>query len=96
VTPKLAQQGGVLPYCQRQHDPKESCSKHVILATPKGKARASQKGGGDLRKLLIFSRLAIAGQRDLRNFAGRCRKFRSASYYDTAELADCTTVIRTP
>jgi hypothetical protein len=49
MTPHLAQQAGVLPYCQRQHDPKESCSKHVILATPKGKTCASEKGG-DLRK----------------------------------------------
>ena len=41
VTHDLAQQAGVLPYCQRQHDRKESCSKHVILATPKGKTCAS-------------------------------------------------------
>jgi hypothetical protein len=41
VTQDLAQQAGVLPYCQRQHDRKESCSKHVILATPKGKTCAS-------------------------------------------------------
>ena len=45
LTPDLAQQAGVLPNCQRQHDRKESCSKHVILATPKGKTCASQKGG---------------------------------------------------
>ena len=41
VTPDLAQQVGVLPNCQRQHDRKESGSKHVILATPKGKSCAS-------------------------------------------------------
>ena len=49
VTPDLAQQAGVLPNRQRQHDRKESGSKHVILATPKGKTCASQKGG-DLGK----------------------------------------------
>jgi hypothetical protein len=44
VTPDLAQQAGVLPNCQRQHDRKESGSKHGMLANPKGKSRASQKG----------------------------------------------------
>jgi hypothetical protein len=42
-TPDLAEQAGVLPNCQRQHDRKESCSRHVMLATHKGKSRASQK-----------------------------------------------------
>jgi hypothetical protein len=36
VTPDLAQQAGVLPCRQRQHNRKESCSKHVMLAIPKG------------------------------------------------------------
>jgi hypothetical protein len=49
MTPHVAQEGGVLPHCQRQHDRKESCSKHVMLATHKGKSCASQKWP-DLRK----------------------------------------------
>jgi hypothetical protein len=55
VTPDLAQQASVLPNCQRQHDRKESCSKHVILATPKGKSRASLKKGRR-QEILAFSR----------------------------------------
>jgi copper chaperone CopZ len=54
VTPDLAQQAGVLPYCQRQHDRKEGCSKHLMLAIPKGKSCASQKGRGS-HKILTFS-----------------------------------------
>jgi hypothetical protein len=54
VTPDLAQQAGVLPYCQRQHDRKERCSKHVMLAIRKGKSCASQKGLGS-QKILTFS-----------------------------------------
>ena len=54
VTPDLAQQAGVLPYCQRQHDRKESCSKHVMLAIPKGKCCASQKER-ESQKTLTFS-----------------------------------------
>ena len=46
VTPDLAQQAGVLPNCQRQHDRKESCSKHGMLAIHKGKSCASQKRRG--------------------------------------------------
>ena len=61
VTPDLAQQAGVLPNCQRQHDRKESGSKHVMLATPKGKSCASQKGA-DLRKPWRFQGLAAAGR----------------------------------
>jgi hypothetical protein len=101
-TPDLAQQAGVRSKCQRQHDRKESCSKHVILVTSKGKTHANQKGGGDLRKLRILSRLSVAGQKDLRNFAGQCRKLHSASRCDTAQLAGsipCTRVLnleRTP
>ena len=75
-TPDLAQQAGVLPYCQRQHDRKESCSKHVILATPKGKTRASHKGV-DLKQLLTFSARPDRGVCGI--FAGRCRKFPGAS-----------------
>ena len=54
-TPDLAQQAGVLPNCQRQHDRKESCSKHVMLATQKGKSCASQKRRGP-QEILNFSR----------------------------------------
>jgi hypothetical protein len=46
VTPDLAQQAGVLPCCQRQHDRKESCSKHVMLAVREGKSCASEKERG--------------------------------------------------
>jgi len=49
VTPHLTHQADVLPYCQRQHDRKESCTKHVTPAIPRGKTRASQKGS-DLNK----------------------------------------------
>ena len=77
VTPDLAQQAGVLPNCQRQHDRKESCSKHVMLAISKGKSCASRTRR-DGRKSSRFRGLAAAGPGDLRNFAGRCRKFRSA------------------
>jgi hypothetical protein len=45
-TPDAAQQAGVLPNCQRQHDRKESGSKHVMLAIHKGKSYASQKRRG--------------------------------------------------
>jgi hypothetical protein len=55
VTPDLAQQAGVLPNCQRQHDRKESGSKHVILATLKGKTCASQKKGGSQENTDIFT-----------------------------------------
>ena len=55
VTPDLAQQAGVLPNCQRQHDRKESCSKHVMLATPKGKSCASLEETRR-HKILAFSR----------------------------------------
>ena len=55
VTPDLAQQGGVLPYCQRQHDPKDSCSKHVMLATPEGKTCATRKAAGCLENPHVFS-----------------------------------------
>lgn len=54
VTPDLAQQAGVLPYRQRQHDRKEGCSKHVMLAIHKGKSCASQKGWGS-QKFPTFS-----------------------------------------
>lgn len=54
VTPDFAQQAGVWPYCQRQHDRKEGCSKHVKLAIRKGKSYASQKGRGS-QKILTFS-----------------------------------------
>jgi hypothetical protein len=54
VTPELAQQAGVLPYCQRQHDRKESCSKHVMLAIPDGKSCANQRERG-FQKILTFS-----------------------------------------
>jgi hypothetical protein len=43
-----------LPNCQRQHDRKESCSKHVMLAIHKGKSCANQKGWGS-QKLPTFS-----------------------------------------
>ena len=35
ITPDLAQ-GGVLPHCQRQHDRKSCCSKHVKPCSPPG------------------------------------------------------------
>ena len=54
-TPDLAQQAGVLSKCQRQHDRKESCSKHVMLATHKGKSCASRKRWGP-QEILTFSR----------------------------------------
>jgi hypothetical protein len=38
-----------LSKCQRQHDRKESCSKHVMLATHRARAAPAGKGG-DLRK----------------------------------------------
>ena len=53
VTPDLAQQAGVLPNRQRQHDRKESCSKHVMLATQKSKSCASRKRW-DLRNPDLF------------------------------------------
>ena len=31
VTPRSAQQGEVLPHCQRKEDGKQNCSEHVIL-----------------------------------------------------------------
>ena len=77
VTPDLAQQVGVLPNCQRQHDRKESGSKHVILATHKGKSCASL-GETDGTKSGRFRGLVVARRRDSRNFAGWCRKFRTA------------------
>ena len=57
-TPDLAQQAGVRSKCQRQHDRKESGSKHGILATDKGKSCASQKRRGNSRNsdLLKVSR----------------------------------------
>jgi hypothetical protein len=54
-TPDPAQQAGVLPSCQRQHDRKESGSKHGILATHKGKRCASPKRRGP-HEILPFSR----------------------------------------
>jgi hypothetical protein len=44
VTPDFAQQAGVLAYRQRQHDRKESCSKHVMLASLEGKSCAIPTG----------------------------------------------------
>jgi hypothetical protein len=41
VTPHFAQQGRVLPGGQRQHDGKDSDSKHVMLTRSKGKQQAS-------------------------------------------------------
>ena len=55
VTPDLAQQAGVRPNGQRQHDRKESCSKHVMLTTHKGKTCARPNTQGP-RKFLWFSR----------------------------------------
>ena len=76
VTPDLAQQAGVLPYCQSQYDRKENGSKHVMLAIRKGKSRASQKGRG-ISTILTFQRpLRRRTEGDLRNFASQCRKSR--------------------
>jgi hypothetical protein len=72
-TPDLAEQAGVLPNCQRQHDRKESCSKHVMLATRGGKSRASQKKAETSGNPDLFKVLATAGQAGLRNLPGRCR-----------------------
>jgi hypothetical protein len=55
MTPDLAQQARALPYCQRQHDRKESGSKHVMLATHKGKSCASQQRRRP-QEILTFSR----------------------------------------
>ena len=41
MTPDAAQQRGVLAYRQGQHDGNDNCSKHVVLATDKGKSCAS-------------------------------------------------------
>ena len=57
VTPHLAQQAGVLPRCQRQHNRKESGSKHVILATPNGKTRTNQQRQGIFENADVFTRL---------------------------------------
>jgi hypothetical protein len=56
-TPDLAQEAGVLPNCQRQHDRKQNWSKHVMLATHKGKSCASRKDR-DLRKFRPFQGLS--------------------------------------
>jgi hypothetical protein len=44
-----------LPNCQRQHDRKESRSKHVMLAVQNGKSCASQKRRGP-QEILTLSR----------------------------------------
>jgi hypothetical protein len=54
MAPKLAQQPGVLPDCQRKRDGKYSCSKHVMLADVKGKSCASL-GEGRCQGILGFS-----------------------------------------
>jgi hypothetical protein len=41
MTPDTAQQRGALAYRQCQRDGNDSCSKHVVLATDKGKSCAS-------------------------------------------------------
>jgi copper chaperone CopZ len=84
VTPDLAQQACALPYGQRQHNRKESRSEHVMLAIPKGKSCASQKGWGS-PKILTFSAASRRRTKGSAEFSGRCRKFRSA--LDTADLA---------
>jgi hypothetical protein len=55
VTPDLAQQGGVLPDCQCQHDRKDDCSIHVMLATSKGKS-CSNPSNDRRWEILGFSR----------------------------------------
>ena len=57
VTPDVAQQAGVLPDSQRQHDRKESCSKHVMLTTLTGKSYASLNNGRWLVNPRIFDGL---------------------------------------
>ena len=42
VTPCYAQQRGVRPHRQRQHNRQYSCPKHVMLAALKGKNHASE------------------------------------------------------
>ncbi len=77
VTPDVAQQAGALPYRQRQHDRKESCSKHVMLAIHEARAAPARRGG-DRGNPSRFQRLAAAGQSDLRNFTRWCRKLPGA------------------
>jgi len=45
MTPDAAQQRGVLACRYCQHDKNDSCSKHVVLATGKGKSCASASKG---------------------------------------------------
>ena len=54
MTPELAEQRRFGRARKRQHDRKESCSKHVMLAIPRGKSCASQKGRRSLN-ILTFS-----------------------------------------
>jgi hypothetical protein len=68
VTPRSAKQRGVRPNCQRQHDRKDKCSKHVMLATVKGKKDANQhkrRHAKDER----FTHLQTTAEPHLRDFA---------------------------
>jgi hypothetical protein len=64
-TPDLAQQAGVLPYCQCQYDRKESGSKHLMLATAKGKSCARLNRQGPRRFLWFFKGPRPPGQEGL-------------------------------
>jgi copper chaperone len=89
VTPDLAQQAGVLPHCQRQHDRKESGSKHVILATPKGKTYASQKGRVS-QKILTFSaarRRWTEGPAEFRRSVPKIPQWESSTLAPTRRLS---------
>jgi hypothetical protein len=79
VAPCTAQQGGVLPSCQRHDDPKYRCSKHGMLALSGQQERShdasvakSSKGSGS------YHFIPTPNQR-LRNSPTRCRKSRNQS-----------------
>ena len=68
MTPDPAQQRGVLPYRQRQHDGKESCSKHVVLATDEGKSCASTSKGRSQEILGFLGRASCFETKRLAEF----------------------------